>query len=224
MISHEDIQTTLRTYLLTLSVCEATAVDEVTPLTLGASASGYTRTDGGSFITDGFSVGMEVLGAGFTKAANNGNKTVTAVSASLLSCAGCALETASEGPTLEVGVPSRRAWEDVKFEPLVGNPYVVEQYIPGPESAPAAPNDMELFPMYAVHVYVPSNNDIYASARYADALRRHFSPKTKIAVGTEWIRVRADTSTQVGQRVNPKPGFSLVPVTIPLRVRTQITQ
>lgn len=224
MTSHEDIQTALREYLKTLLVCEAEAVDELTPLSLGASAAGFTRNDGGSFLDDGFCVGMEVVSGDYTKSANQGPKMITAVSSTLITCSGCAVEAPAEGRTLEVGLPQSRSWENVAFERQIGVTHVVEQYVPGPESAPAFPNDMELRPMYFPQIFVPAGKDITAGSRYADALRRHFTPKTKIAVGNgDYIRGRADAATSVGQRNNSIPGFSMVPVTIPLRVRTQIT-
>jgi hypothetical protein len=220
LVSHEDIQSALRTKLMTLSVCEA--VEGENPLTLGASASGYTRTDGGSFIDDGFAVGMEVLATGFT-GSNNGSKMITAVSATLLSCAGCSVQAAAEGRTLEVGLPSSRAWEQARFTRQVGVTHVVEQYLPGPESAPAAPNDKELRPVYVVQVFVPANTGIEADARYAEAIKQLFNAKVSVPVGTSYIRGRAEAASYLGQRNFAVTGFSMIPVTIPLRLRTQIT-
>ena len=51
---------------------------------LGTSAAGYTRSTG-SFVTDGYTVGMPIYVTGFDSAASNGAKTVTAVTATLLS-------------------------------------------------------------------------------------------------------------------------------------------
>lgn len=223
MIGNTEIQSALRTYLKTLSVCEATEVDEVTPLTLGATANGYTRTDGGSFLTDGFKKGMEVLGAGFSASANNGSKMITAVSESLLSCAGCVTEAASEGPSLEVGLPSTRMWENVGGSRTVGVSHVEEEFLPGPSSADAAPNDVEKRPMYIVKVLVPARTDIDADGAYADAIIQHFQPKVNITIGSHHLRGRADQVAYAGQRNNAIPGFSMIPVTIPLRIRTQIT-
>lgn len=223
MTSDEDIQKALREKLKTILVCEATEVDEMTPLTLGATANGYTRTDGGSFLDDNFTKGMEVEAEGFTSSANNGYKIITAVSDSLLSCSGCVVEAADEGRTLEVGLPSRRSWENVRFEREIGKAHVVEQYTPGPASAPAAPNDMELRPMYFVQVFTPANDDIDCGSRYADAIRRLFHPKVSIAVGSDYIRGRADAAAYSGQRNNSITGWSVITVTIPLRIRTQIT-
>lgn len=219
-VDHVAIQSALRTYVKTLSVCEALAVSDV-PI-LGASTSGYTRADGGSFLDDGFAKGMEVLGAAFTKSQNNGARTITAVSDSLLSCAGCVAETAAEGPTLEVGLPATVSWENVRFKTKqVGVPFVVEQYVPGPSfQEENQGGDVVLRPMYAVHIHVPADTDIYADGAYTDALINHFAPGTSIAIGDgNFIQVRYNPAVFRGQRINPDSGFSMIPVTVPLEVR-----
>ena len=53
---------------------------------LAAIATGYTRSEG-SFVTDGFTVGMNIYVTGFDSTANNGSKTVTAVTATTLTVA-----------------------------------------------------------------------------------------------------------------------------------------
>ena len=56
-------------------------------ISLGATATGYTRTTG-SFVTDGFTVGMPIWVTGFpTASGNNGAKTVAAVTATTLTVA-----------------------------------------------------------------------------------------------------------------------------------------
>jgi hypothetical protein len=54
--------------------------------TLAATTAGYTRTTG-SFVTDGFFIGMPVSASGFTQSANNGASTVTNVTATTLTVA-----------------------------------------------------------------------------------------------------------------------------------------
>jgi hypothetical protein len=36
------------------------------------------------------------------------------------------------GRSLSVLIPSRRAWENIHFEPVTDTPYVEEEYLPGP--------------------------------------------------------------------------------------------
>jgi hypothetical protein len=51
--------------------------------TLQATATGYTRASG-SFITDGFLVGLPITASGFANPANNGSSVITAVTATAL--------------------------------------------------------------------------------------------------------------------------------------------
>jgi len=52
--------------------------------TLTATPTGYARSDATSFLTNGFAVGQVVTVAGFTRSANNGESTITAVTANTL--------------------------------------------------------------------------------------------------------------------------------------------
>lgn len=66
---------------------------------LGASATGFTRS-AGSFIADGHAIGDTVWSDGYSLSGNIGIKTVTAVSALLLSASGCVIEAESAGRSL----------------------------------------------------------------------------------------------------------------------------
>lgn len=220
-VSHVAIQTALRTEAKKLLVCEAISAGSVGPI-LGASTAGYTRNDAGSFLDDGFVKGMEVLGAGYTETANNGARTITAVTDSLLSCPGCVAEVAHEGPTLEVGLPATVSWENVRFSTRKpGVPYVVEQYIPGPSfQEENQGGDKVLRPMYSLQVFAPADTDIYADGAYTDALENLFPPGHAIAIGDgNYIHVRYSPAPFKGQRQNPDAAFSVVPITFPLEVR-----
>lgn len=58
---------------------------------LSATSTGYARA-AGSFLADGFAVGMLVSGAGFTTPGNNAPKVLTAVGALTMSAPGCSAE------------------------------------------------------------------------------------------------------------------------------------
>lgn len=79
----------------------------------------YTRASG-SFVADGFQVGMQITVSGFSTAANNGTKTVTAVTALALEIA--ELDVVSE-PTVSgvsiVGVEPKSTWRTA-VEALIG--------------------------------------------------------------------------------------------------------
>lgn len=87
-------------------------------IVIEATTTGYERSTG-SFITDGFRAGMIVGVSGFTTAANNGRKIVTAVSATVLtarSIDGTALVIEAEGDTVTIALAGQRT-----FTPLTGH-------------------------------------------------------------------------------------------------------
>lgn len=213
------VQLALRVHLRTLSVCTTGST------TLSATATGYARSSG-SFIADGFAEGLELTASGFSNALNNGAHVVTGVTATALTCdGGNATESAAAGRTLAVGVPSRIAWEGSETERLPGWPHFQEQYIPGP--APQITlgplGQLELTPQYQVQVHVPEDRGVLGARRYSDALKKHFAPRTAIAVGGDTLRVRADGGPFGGQVVTRVSGWIVAPITFPLRIRTANT-
>lgn len=226
-VNHTAIQKALRDHNLTLLVCEAVAVAS-DPLTLGATTNGYTRADGGSFIDDGFKKGMEVLGEDFTKTQNNGPRTITSVTDSLLSCPGCVAESAGTGKALSVGFPSRRARTNVRFQDrLIGNAYTDEAYMPGPTlQISNNEGEIEVQPMYVTRFWIPADTDIDAIGAYVDSLINHYLPLN----GLPTI-ITTDDSVKVRSRLNVKPfasqcinmdGFATQSVSIPLFARINL--
>ena len=118
-----------RTRLLTLSVVVAPVVDiEVVE---GTPFDTYVRASG-SWITDGFYPGMEVLAAGFTNASNNVLSVVKVATALVLTVdANLTTEASAAGRSLTVGLPSRIAPENIEFTPDQGKPYIEENFLPG---------------------------------------------------------------------------------------------
>lgn len=213
MIDEVAMQLALRAKLATLTVATTGT------MTLAATTSGYTRATG-SFLTDGFAVGMEVTPAGFSSTTP---RVITAVSAlSMTVNATLTAQTAAGGRSLTVGLPSNRAWENVAFQPTAGVPWVREEFIPGPTAqVTIGPGgDLEATPMYAVHVNVKDDTGLTAK-RYVQALRVLFAPRTQIPLSTgDTLRVRADTGPYAGQLLQSQPGFAVQPLTIPLRLRS----
>jgi hypothetical protein len=207
MIDHRSYQLALRDKLLTLEVVTTGSTS------LGATSTGYSRASG-SFLTDGFAVGMEVVGNGFIQGANNEAKTITAVTALALTCA---------GRTISVGLPELRAWENVPVTPVTGRPYIREQYIPGPlaRETLGAFGRLEARPMYGIGVYGVTNTGLGGVLDYADALLTLFAPGTAIVASNgDTLRVRSDTAPFRGQLMQHESGWAMVLVTVPLRVRT----
>jgi hypothetical protein len=213
VISEVEMQLALRAKALTLSVATTGT------MTLAATTTGYARTTG-SFLTDGFAAGMEVVPVGF---ASNTPRVITAVSALAITVnATLTAEAAAGSRSLTVGLPSQRAWENVAYQPTAGVPWVREEFIPGPtQQVTVGPyGELEATPMYALYVNVPAETGLTAK-RYVDALRRLFAPRTPITVATgETLRVRADTGPYAGQLQQSQPGFAVQPITIPLRLRS----
>lgn len=213
MINHGMMRLAMRTQLLTLAVCTTGAVS------LSATATGYARA-AGSFLADGFREGMELLGAGFVNAENNGVKIVTGVSDLAISCAGCVVEAAA-ARTLTVGLPSTVALENSALAPNTQTPYWEEQYIPGPEMrdsiGPSARLTAE--PMFSPRVWVRANTGAYAADAYADAIKLLFPPGLELPAlaNGDVLKVRGDVAPFRGQLVQGEPGFCGVPITIPFR-------
>lgn len=225
MLDYTAIHLAARNRALTLVVV-ATAVT-----TLRATATGYERTDGGSFVDDGFWPGMEVQPYGFTHAAPG---TITAVTAGALEILGGRRPDAeAPGRSLVVGLPSERAWENRKLTPNAGVPYVEEQFIDGPvQQVTHGPQGVLLAePMYALLIHVPADTDLTPSV-YADAVIRHFPPRLALPLANgDVVRVRSDVGPfrgqlqtvagpYRGQSQTVPAGFVVKPITIPLRLRT----
>lgn len=216
MFSYHQARLALRARALTLSVATTGST------TLSATATGYARSSG-SFITDGFAIGMEVTGSGFSAAVNNTGGVITAVTATALTVDGPVSEAAASGRTLTVGLPTRRAWENSKFTPTTGFPYVEEQLIPGPtfETSIGPGSTLEMRPLYALQVHVPEDTNVGAPDQYADAIIALFPPRQAMTLTNgDVLRVRGDTGPFRGQLLKRKPGWAVVPVTVPLRLYT----
>lgn len=215
MVDHSVIQLALRVKLLTLSVATTGSVS------LSATTTGYARATG-SFLADGFAQGMEITPSGF---AANPVDTIVAVSAlSIVTRNARSAESAASGRSLTVGLPSGRAWENVTYTPVTGTPYMEEQYLPGPAGfdSDGYAGLLALAPMYSPRIYTPADTGVSGDGRYADAIARLFAPGTAMALSSgDTLIVRNNPAPFRGQRFpSATPGWSCVPVTIPLQVRT----
>lgn len=220
MISNQLAIVGLRNKALALSVVTSGS------LTLSVTSAAYVRASG-SWITDGFVVGMEVTGAGCTVAGNNGAHRVTAVSALSLTCGGLATEVSGSGKTISVGVPAFRAWENVDYTPTPGRWYVEEDYLPGPtaQTTLGTLGQVEVFPTYVLKIYGLANTSTAALFKFADALLALFAPGTPIVLSDGVvIRVRTNPAPSCGQIVQaPGGGWAVATITIPCRVESANT-
>jgi hypothetical protein len=203
----------MRTRLRSLSVCTTGETN------LAATATGYTRATG-SFVADGFRAGMEVTPSGFSP---NPVSTIVSVTATTLVVADARVaQGASNGRTLSVGLPSAQAWEDVRFQPTARQPFVIEQYLPGPgELVTLQPSGtVEYMPQYVVQVVTPNLTGGAAAYGYADAVLRHF-PVGLVLIASDGAeaRVRGQPAPFSSQMIPYTDGAMVVTVSIPFRVQ-----
>jgi hypothetical protein len=187
------------------------------PAELSATATGFARTSG-SFVADGFAVGMEVEPLNFASAVPG---FVVGVSALILTTLQPQTpEAAAGGRTLRVGLPLMRAWENATaFVPDDGRPFVEEDYVPGPERE-IVPGVMETDPLYVLRLYFPSGFGVAGPYAVADALKRRYRPRQQMALSTGYVlKVRESPAPYRGQ-LTQRNGRAMIPVTIPCRTLT----
>lgn len=212
MPDHLAIQLALRARLLTLEVCTTGST------TLAATATGYSRA-GGSFLTDGFAVGMEVTPTGFTETDRG---MITAVDALTMTIdGGRDVESSGAGRTLAVGLPQYRGWDNTRLDPEGGRPYIEEQYIPATVSLLSGPADggtVEDTGLYVVRWYGQADTGLSALAEPTSAILELFKPGTGLTVADGTVRVRGDIGPSRGPILADLPGWVVVTVSIPWRL------
>lgn len=217
MLDHDVAQLALRELLVNHLTVATTG-----SMSLEATATGYLRADpGGSFLTDGFAAGMEVTPSGFTQAAVGVIESVTATAMTIVG--GRTVEASGAGRSLTVALPTGRAWENSRYEPMAPSPWVEENYLPGPveQITLGALATLECQPTYVVKVYGQAEVGSLALARYANKILRLYAPGTEfVLTGGDVLYVRRDVAPYRGQLMQAVPGFAVVVITVPLRART----
>lgn len=227
MINHLQVLYAIRTKLLTLSVCSSGAVQ--LSATQAAGVSGYARA-AGSFLTDGFVLGQEVLAAGFGTAANNGVSVITDLNpnglAMTVSKTPATVVEAAGARTLSVGLPLTRVWTQKPLAPTAivpGVPYLEEGYVRGSAKLQTVGPSGRIFglPLYLVRLYAADSIGLECLSKYADAVVTLFAPKTAFALTNgDTLRVRGDLAPYAEEIFPDQPGWSVLPVTVPLFVET----
>ena len=214
MIVHREIHMAARARALTVQVCTTGST------TLAATGSTYTRA-AGSFVTDGFKVGMEVTPAGFSDTAR---RTITDVTAAVMTVNGTpTAQGAAAGRTLSAGMPQGFVAENIAYTPIAGTPYVAESYLPGgmTKHALGAFGNLEALPTYVLQLWGPTETGIGALSDLADALLEHFAPTTPLTLANgDVARVRSDVAPSLSPRTSPAAGWSVITLSIPLRLYT----
>lgn len=202
-----------RTRLAALVVCTTGTT------TLAATATGYSRTTG-SFVADGFAVGMELTPSGFASGAPG---LVTAVFPLTLAVGGPrGPQAAASGRSLTVGLPAFVVYENgPPFAPTQGRQYVELELVEQPSqlrSFPAAGGTREDAGVYVVRWYAIAGYGRLGLARCTDAVKALFAPGTTFAaLDGSVVRVRGDTGPSASQLQNRPAGFALIAVSIPWR-------
>lgn len=220
MIRHRLVRLACRTRLLTLEVATTGTTS------LAATETGYSRA-AGSFLDDGFVVGMEAVPAGFAFAVAD---VITGVEAlTLTTRLGGTVEAAAGGRSLTVGLPTLRFWENAvpsndageRLSAVQGVPYIEEDYLPGALSQPGmtAAGFLDATPLYVLRLYGPLDVGADALAATADAILALFRPGTRMTLTNGHVaEVRGDVAPAPSQLLRVA-GWAVLPVTIPLRLQ-----
>lgn len=216
MLDAEITQLALRARL------DATTVATTGSTSLSATTTGYARA-AGSFLTDGFRVGMEITSVtGFSTGGNNQATTsqgrmITAVTATAISCSGCTTESAGSGRTITVGIPYQKASEDVAFTPVGGFPYTEEVLVPTGtrvHTFPVSTGHMTDDGLYVVTVYGLSGKGSLRA--YADAILARFAPGTTFTLSDgNTLRIPSQLGPKAGAITRIDGGWSFVVCEIP---------
>jgi hypothetical protein len=216
-LDYAEVVEACRALLSTLEVCTTGST------TLEQTATGYSRASG-SFVTDGFRIGMEVTPTGFT---DTTKRTISAVAALTMTVgSGLTAEVSGSGRTLAVGQPQTLIPPNLQFKPgaVAGMPYLIDQLLPGPVNVigvgPGATMMHE--PIYLVQWFGLDNKADTDISKCVTAVLEHFAPGTAMTMddGTV-LRVKSRPAPFASSITNPLPGRALSTITIPLWAQTQ---
>lgn len=215
MLNHRTVVKALRARLLTVVV--VTTGDTA----LASTGNGYTRA-AGSFITDGFTRGMEVVPAGF---ANNDPAVIKTVSDLEITTFqdGRPIEAAAAGRSLTVGIPEIRGWENVEMKPIDSRWYIEEDYLPGPSRYISAVRRGLVMhqPTYVLRVSGLAGLSISALYDVSGSILEVFPPLLALELPDgNHIRVRGDQAPYKGQVYPGEAGRAGIVITIPLWAQT----
>lgn len=199
----------LRTRLLTLSVATTGSA------TLAATATGYTRA-AGSFVTDGFLPGMEILPAGFT---TNTPQVIKSVAALTITTRGApAVEDAASSRSLTCGLPSIRGWDNQRVSLLADRWAMEEGFLFQPQqmhSIAGANGIVERRGLYVIRLYGVQGPGVAALSEVADSILALFTPETTMTAGSETVRVRGNPGPYLSDFLPEPPGWIALVITIP---------
>lgn len=209
----------------------STVVASHNAVNIAASATAYTRASG-SWITDGYLVGMEIVASGFTNTGNNGQGVISELSATVMTIGRAynvstsyavtdrtmVTEGSASGRTISATIPAMRRWDNTKLTPVAGIPYIEEEFVPATNrnrTVPAATAFNEDTGVYFVKWFGLS--DTGESIRVcADAVLAEFAPGTPLTLsdGTT-LRIPVDLGPKAGQVTRVDGGWSYSQIELP---------
>jgi hypothetical protein len=199
----------------------AVSVATTGTMSLEATAVGYARATG-SFVTDGFVEGMEILPTGF---ADTEAKVISLVAADLLTIdGGLTVEASAGSRALTCGAPYLKSLENARVAPVTGRWLFNEQLVPSPMKLVSMPADgglLEERGLYLITLYAPEDRGHTAIAKVVDALLARFTPGTSIVAGSETLRIEGDPGPFAGQIIPRGEGFATCTIQIPYRAHTR---
>lgn len=216
MIANTEVRQLVRNRLLGLNVATTGTT------TLASTEQGYSRP-AGSFVADGFVVGMEVVPSGFT---DNTPDVITYVDATSIHVAnGRTAETASAGRALNVGLPTKRGWEGFVLDDEGHGWTMEEQYVPGPgqHQVTVGPQGEVLhMPIYILRLTSPFGLGSSALYTVADAILDLFPPRYAFTLADgSTFRVRSQEGPYRTQAMQVDANSLFTNVYIPLWGRTR---
>ena len=191
---------------------------------LSASTSKFIRTTG-SFITDGFEVGMEITASGFN-AGNNAAHIIKSRSALELEVTGLLnTQALAAGRSLTAGIPVSRAWDNIDPHDTWApgtRPRIADRFVPATailRSFPAQGGLMVETGLYIVTYYGLWDKGDAAIRRVSTTIKKRFTPGVNLTAGTDTVRIRGggegEPATQSGELTPLDNGWAYVQVTVP---------
>lgn len=176
---HPEIRAAIRTRIQSVVKAQSGA------LSLTSAGSVITRASG-SFITNGFGVGDEVMVAGFTPVTPNGRAMISAVTALTMTLDRTLGTASAAAGTITAGTPQGRHWEGFSYAPSVGQPFFVENMLT-PDSSVRALGSDGLIEHRIEGVFTlvyPAGQGTKPIESMAGAFLKHFKPGTGLTYGT----------------------------------------
>jgi hypothetical protein len=220
VLDHLAAREAFRARLLTLVVATTGTTN------LSATTTGYARP-AGSFPTDEFSPGMEVVGIGFAGAPLAGNNAPAIIQDVVLGTplvmkilGGRTTEAGASGRRLTVGLPQERRWAGtqtpVSTAPAT-RPNIVEQWVPGGIEDDGAIIDTG---QYVITWNGLANYGAAAMLRQMTALRDHFPPGLSFTINSDIVRITGKPAPSFTQPTTLANGIETSTIRIPWRVAT----